>query len=501
MKRPDAMDQLGQAFLWFLATLAACCALLMIVYNVGQVATEKEKTTNAADAVAMSGALVQARGLNLLAYNNRAIIANEMTIAQAASLDSWFEYNKQLTQNLATVTSWIPYVDAITQSVADAMTEIAPYVTQFAQYTTDAFQAAVDVLEIQRKYVIFPSIPVAAREMAGQVAKQNKVDMNDNLGFTTAAFLKNWNDYWNSFGNNNFFVDHTNSSGPNGSDDRGAAAAVIMNSRDQFTADRGAGTLIDNANAVASASPLRPELVKTSRQTKLRDFDHWEAQDSLDLFLDVCVPFTSICWRTPTLPVGWGRANVNDDGSQGENWANKGECVGGSSWTVACWLAGWWSPDQISGWKGVPDMLDVKDRTKAEISYYVSVKKAASTIATSQQMGIDNRNLPGPQGSPQVTDNLATVGGTAELQAISSARIFFKRPKRDAADKTEGYLARQDNVQEYASLYNPYWQARLHTPNCRPLGDPTSQDCVWREWLSVGMGSPGLEAAVDAVAP
>ena len=51
-------DQQGQTFLWFIAMLASCCALLMIVYNVGQVATEKEKTTNAADAVAMSGVAV-----------------------------------------------------------------------------------------------------------------------------------------------------------------------------------------------------------------------------------------------------------------------------------------------------------------------------------------------------------------------------------------------------------------------------------------------------------
>ena len=54
MKHPRTSSQLGQAFIWFLATLAACCALLMIVYNVGQVSSEKERTTNAADAVAQT---------------------------------------------------------------------------------------------------------------------------------------------------------------------------------------------------------------------------------------------------------------------------------------------------------------------------------------------------------------------------------------------------------------------------------------------------------------
>jgi hypothetical protein len=147
-------------------------------------------------------------------------------------------------------------------------------------------------------------------------------------------------------------------------------------------------------------------------------------------------------------------------------------------------------------------MFDIRDRNKAEMSYYVSVKKSAARITTSQQLGIANKDLPGPQGSPRVTDNLAKVGGNAELQAISSARIFFYRPRQDGADWTQGKLARKgDTAQEYASLYNPYWQARLHTPDCRPLKDPLSQDCVWREWLAAGMGKPGLEAAIDAVAP
>jgi hypothetical protein len=195
--------------------------------------------------------------------------------------------------------------------------------------------------------------------------------------------------------------------------------------------------------------------------------------------------------------VAWGRANVNDDGSRGANWATRRECQGGSSWTAACWTA-WWNPDQISDWKGVPDMLDIKDRTKAEIIYYVSVKKGADKALTSQQLGIANVDVAGPQGSPRVTDNLAQVGGTAELQAISAARIFFKRPKQDSTDMT---LARTDGIEEYASLYNPYWQARLHTPNCRPLSNPRSPDCIWREWLAAGMGKPGLELAIDSVSP
>jgi len=504
MKRPKHHDQQGQTFLWFIAMLASCCALLMIVYNVGQVATEKEKTTNAADAVAMSGALVQARGMNLLAYNNRAIIANEMTIAQIAALDSWVKYNDQIAVNLQIVSSWIPVVNSFTTTLANVMNQIQSVVNEVAQIGVPGFQYAVDALEIQR-VAIFTAIPLAANDMASQVAAQNNVEMNDNMAFTVAAAAKNAYDFWIPIetGNNNYFVLHQKN-GANGNDDRQAANDVIMNSRDQFTANRGPGLAIDAFNSTLSLVPVvRPELIKTSGSTKLRDFDHWESQDSMDLFTSVCVPLLG-CAGVPTGVVGWGRANVNNDDSRGKNWANNWEC-NGLGWTPACFAA-YYNNDQLSGWNGVPDMLDVKDRNQnmdptKEINYYVSVKKAAADkTLTSQQLGIANADVPGPQGSPRVTDNLATVNGTAELQAISAARVFFKRPKRASADKTEGGLARQDNVQEFASLYNPYWQARLHTPNCK-LSSLSSQDCLWRELLDVGMGQPLLEAAIDAVSP
>lgn len=503
MKRIAPTHRSGQAFLWFLATLAASCATLIIVYNVGQVATEKEKTTNAADAVAMSGALVQARGMNLLAYNNRAIVANEMTIAQIASLDAWVKYNYQLTQNLAIITSWIPYVDEVTQSIANVMNRISSTVYEIAQYVAPAFQAAVDALEYQRP-VIIGLIPLAANDIAKQVAQQNRVELNDNLGFTTAVDLKNFYDYWIPvLGKNNFLVDHTSSSGKNGSEDRQAANDVIMNSRDQFSANRGPGKIIDGLNTALSFVPaVTAQLIKSSGSAKLRDFDHWEAQDSLELQAKACA--FGFCISLPVSgPVGWGRANVVGNNNPTEhNWADTGDC-NGFGWGSACFWA-FYNNDDISGFdpfKGVPDMLDLRDRNR-EIKYYVSVKKKGDATTTSQRLGIATVDVPGPQGSPKVEDNLVKD----ELPAIAAAHVFFKRPKGGPSDPTEGNntvgrLARKDGVQEYASLYNPYWQARLHTPNCS-LGNMLSEDCTWRFFLYEAQGiDPVVSGTMNLVTP
>ena len=492
MKPIASTRQQGQTFLWILATLAACCALLMIVFNVGQVATEKAKTTNAADAVAMSGGLVQARGMNLMAYTNRAIIADEMTIATLASLDSWVKYNAQL----ATTLSYIPYVDYIAQPIADVMTQISDGIAQVLPSVIQGIQLVITALELQND-ALKGAIPVAVKEASEQVAAQNNVDMNNAAYFSDLSFAKNLAD-------NLTFFDYHSKNGSNG-DDRQVANDIMMNSRDLWNAKRGAGTAIDALNFGAAFSIISPQIDKTSGSARLRDFDHWEVQDSLDLFVDICVPVLG-CAGVPVAPLGWGRANVNSDGSQGNDWAGLF-----NSWcdyfpfAPACALA-YENYDTFSTWNGVPDMWDVnKNNRKKDIKYFVSVKsKNGNPPLTSQQLGFGTIDVNGPQGSPRVTDNLApsqAIGsdGKPELQAISAARVFFKRPTRDKAhDPTSADLWRADGVEEYGSLYNPYWQARLHTPNCR-LTDPASDDCLARGILY--SGNIALEGAIDLVSP
>jgi hypothetical protein len=241
---------------------------------------------------------------------------------------------------------------------------------------------------------------------------------------------------------------------------------------------------------------VRAQFVKSSGSTKLRDSDHWESQDSLDLKAKICAGGWFLCKPLPGAgPIGWGRANVNKDGSSGQNWVNTGDCKKGFGWGSACFLA-YFNRDQISQWSGVPEMLDVRHRTGNDsvIKYFVSVKKRGDATMTSQRLGIATVDVPGPQGSPKVEDNLAKD----ELPAIAAAYVFFKRPKGGPSDPTEGnvrvgHLARKDGVQEYASLYNPYWQARLHTPNCKVI-DPFSADCDWRLFL---YKAQGIDTAVS----
>ena len=85
-----------------LAVICLFIASLLYYYAVssGHLVDEKIRITNAADAAAYSAATVEARALNFSAYANRAIIANQVALAQALSLASWTNYFADLWINL-----------------------------------------------------------------------------------------------------------------------------------------------------------------------------------------------------------------------------------------------------------------------------------------------------------------------------------------------------------------------------------------------------------------
>lgn len=84
--------QRGQALILALMLLVAGAAALIQLFDAGQLVQEKTRLTNAVDATAYSGAVVQARALNLLSYTNRALVAHQVAMAHDVTLASWALY-------------------------------------------------------------------------------------------------------------------------------------------------------------------------------------------------------------------------------------------------------------------------------------------------------------------------------------------------------------------------------------------------------------------------
>ncbi len=81
--------QQGQALVLGMLLLSVAMLAFLRYFGLGQVVAAKSRQTHALDAAAYSGALVQARALNTLAYINRAHAAHQIAMAHLVTLGSW----------------------------------------------------------------------------------------------------------------------------------------------------------------------------------------------------------------------------------------------------------------------------------------------------------------------------------------------------------------------------------------------------------------------------
>jgi Putative Flp pilus-assembly TadE/G-like len=92
--------QRGQALIYGIFVMVGGLAALFFLFNTGQLTREKTKLVNTADAVAYSAGVLHARTLNFDAYTNRALVANEVIVAQMVSLSSWAQFTATDAHNL-----------------------------------------------------------------------------------------------------------------------------------------------------------------------------------------------------------------------------------------------------------------------------------------------------------------------------------------------------------------------------------------------------------------
>lgn len=94
-RRSRSALQRGQALIYGLFVLTIAFAAMYFLFNTAQLSSEKTKLVNTADAVAYSNGVLHARALNFAAYTNRALLANEVLIAQMVSVSSWIDYAQE----------------------------------------------------------------------------------------------------------------------------------------------------------------------------------------------------------------------------------------------------------------------------------------------------------------------------------------------------------------------------------------------------------------------
>ncbi len=475
---PRSYRQQGQSLLWFLAFAATMAMTFVGVYSVGQTTTEKQKTVNAADAAAYSGAMVQARVLNMVAYTNRAEIANEVMLAQLVSMQSWLGYMQETIQSfelIANTLSLIPPIAPLMQGAARVMNVVENAIGYVGDLNAAATRLAVPAVEVAYsvvystlKLVVFePSGLVmahASRSAAENVLAANKADQNGKLD-TAPSMISNDTLLarnalnWRSA----FKLYKKNTRVGSASDGRRNAAEVLLESRDSFSEERkgarsgffsylwGSGQIRVCPVFLLGASKDGP--------TTLVNYERWEAQDTSVYRLNA-----GGC-KGDGLPYGWGRATLARNQEAGNRRTNPHRAAG---------LLAYGEVEKFSGWTGVKELYDV-DRNRSndrpldsggqkyfkegeeDLSFVVAVAKNKNAVRNNETLGFLDRDSASHLGNTKLAANYLED----QIAAKSEAKVFFSRPARNTADFTGAPLFRGDSHKEYASLYNPYWQVRL----------------------------------------
>jgi hypothetical protein len=470
LKKKSRRRSRGQAVVWLLGTLAASAAVMYGVFNISQLTSAKAKTVNAADAAALAGGVVEARLLNLMAYNNRAMIANEVLVVQLAGIESWMGYFARLSENLGTLLEIIGIVVPILEVVGQYLDEWGDIVKEVRDdVVVPVTKAYIGALEVAKKgmYAAHAGLVVTGGKLANDAAEtvvavnRSQFGTHTDAGVamdsrTAVAKLTSWGNMalWTKF------------SKPYSGNNRGDAKQVLLGSRDDWSTNR-KGIFWENMDVFGIAG------TEKHGETELVGYNRWRTQDTLETWEKFG------CKHPPCYtPIAWGRADVNDsDSTYGTMNPNR--------WAQS--LARSEGATNGSSWSGVPVLFDVADRSTDEkakanlgIDFYVAVARPqANTItSTSLKMGIKTA-VPG--GSSEMPERL----DGNQISALAKARVFFERPKRGLTnDRSVASLARPDSAKEFGSLFSPYWQARL-------------RDLTWKEKsaLLVAMGHSVAEAA------
>ena len=473
--------QKGQSLLWVMGFLATMAVAFAGVYSVGQTTSEKQKIVNAVDAAAYTGAMVEARALNLTAYANRAEIANEVLIAQVISLQSWVDYLKTSIssfQTIAEVLGKIPFPPTVIalNAIARALSVIEkalekaadPGLTGLAPATIFAVERYYDLMNGALK-VVFGTVGTASMAYAAQTAAENVLAANvatHNGKIDTAPVAihkielavlnaKAWNSSFQYYKKNQ----------PAGSADDGRynASEILKISRDEFSTDRkgpnGLLAILWGTASIGGCSIPGVEVgANREGSTLLKTYDRWEAQDTSEYY--IASGFR--CNKTG-IPYGWGRSTAAKEKMKGDEKTDINQTAGSE---LFAYKDG--NVKKNSGWTGVKELWDVKRDANdypdaafnpgAEtLTFAIAAAKPKANIRNNESLNFMNQSTTSPLGSADAKADYQN----GQIAAKAEAKVFFARPAKNSQDFTGTSLFRNDNHKEIANLYNPYWQVRL----------------------------------------
>jgi hypothetical protein len=457
-------------------------AALFFFFNVGQLSREKTKLVNTADAVAYSAGVVHARALNFNAYSNRALIANEVLIAQMVSLSSWSGYVDSWAANLPSVhPQCVAAANGSLVGAAGLLNFGLDYqlgcaalqlasqngiVQPMANLTRTASTEAIAAIEGISKRSILHS--QAAINQAGA--------STDRIRIMNAVANANYQ------GDGQISVDLLSPTLPDDwirmADGRGGGTPFVRqypdNERTRFREVTIAAANTDPfiRQRFWTSQSLVPELrclrvgrwrqneVRRRGGTELLGFDEWQAVDTQSLHQNFR---RRLRCRQREIPTGVGGEEAYKTGAnQSPGAAAFGGSRTGNPNAHQRALAA--ASGRALGYTGLPNYYDLnqiwlRDRLNDEpkLLHGVRLTRSATNLRTTDGTTGQIRTRSDSRIGAYDT---AVAGG--EMAAVSTSEVYFERP---ATQANNTFGAPANPPRELGSLFNPYWRVRLASSN------------------------------------
>ncbi|GAB1578698.1 pilus assembly protein TadG-related protein [Bordetella petrii] len=456
-RTPAASGQGGQALPVALMLAALAGLALVALYNVGQTASARVRLTHAADAAVYSGALEQARMLNLLAYINRAQVAHQIAMAHIVTLASWAQFGQaqsaRRTQGNppASLISMLFGSAAGTAYARSSSTgDVVPGLARaFQQHDHVVHQVLQRAAEAARD-----SLPEARLQSMLRVLRANYPEhYADHAGGHGAA----------QAGPVRLALLHDNSAGyvaqQRGNGATGLRGMIELSAgRHDFLRPR--DLTRHSSWIVQRTCPTRRHELRRRGGTWLDDEGRWGSIDTLSYHALRSNKWIGCYYREYAM--GWGQAGAStvksgdyvdkppQDFSQQDFWRWVHE---NTFWNLFAGrsnpLANSYAVAGAARWagKGLPFYHDVNpDAAHQPLRFAIQVRQSAGSLPTTDAAS----KVAAPIGRFAASTGLA---GDEAVTVVSAAETYFARPE-----------PRADGRSEYANLFRPYWQARLSAP-------------------------------------
>lgn len=268
----------GQALIFVLALLASLVAAFTLAHASGRLVHSKARLVNAADAAAFSAATWEACVLNFESYMNRAVIANEVAIAQAVSLSSWLDYTERTVERIDTVARYVPYLGQATTALAQIIGRTNAVAQPALSFSAGTLSGVSHELAAAAESMHLASLP-AGRDLIERVLAENVAgaELTARGEALFAAHGVSWSRATRRYSGSL----------------RERQNYLVLRSRDRFTADRG-----HELGPAGLGSVVR---IPKRGGTDLIDYSTWRGMDTLALHVRTL-------WSWEEAAVGWGGA-------------------------------------------------------------------------------------------------------------------------------------------------------------------------------------------------